>query len=102
MANPSQSWAIAPLCNGTLKVINMGTDNTMVSGPKDLWTSSGPLDVRFGEHAVATRRSSLGAIHQETQVEDIEEGSLPQGNHNTMEMVPMEYCSTFKDISKID
>ena len=38
-----QEWMAAPLCNGAVKVINVGTGRLMVSGPKDTWTS-GPMD----------------------------------------------------------
>merc|ERR550532_2052568 len=39
----TQEWMAAPLCNGAVKVINVGTGRLMVSGPKDTWTS-GPMD----------------------------------------------------------
>merc|ERR1712210_349536 len=40
---PAPTTTLAPLCNGAVKVINVGTGRLMVSGPKDTWTS-GPMD----------------------------------------------------------
>merc|ERR1712107_949732 len=65
-------------------------DGLGAKGHLDL-RSYGRVDVQLGEQGDPSRRRPLRAVHQEEGVEDHEEGSLPQGNGNTMEVVPVEH-----------